>query len=193
MYHYLKRLPGLTLQSAAVNATSLADMKELFSTMKSKVVGCFILTADIRDKTFQNLATEDFTSGFSSKSGVLEILKDTVDITTLDFVVAFSSVSGTFGFGGQTNYGAYVLYSYFRPLAISHSTHKQGQHSFRGVHVNCCQWFLVYLPRYLGYLPCVSCGGRSQRSSFTPLYPMVNHSRRCACNSSYEMNSSKAE
>lgn len=106
MLAYLKSLPELTLRMEAVDAASYEDMKKLLSMSHPRIAGCFILTANIKDKTFHNLTAENFEAAFSSKSGVLEVLSNAVDISTLDFVVGFSSVSGTFGFGGQTNYGA---------------------------------------------------------------------------------------
>ena len=106
MFEYLKQLPGLDLRLEAVDATSSDEMGSLLANLDLPLAGCFVLTANIRDKTFKHLSQEDFTAGFASKSGVIGVLRNVVDISSLDFVVAFSSVSGTFGFGGQTNYGA---------------------------------------------------------------------------------------
>ncbi|KAL6304755.1 hypothetical protein BKA93DRAFT_261672 [Sparassis latifolia] len=103
---YLKEQEHLHIQLEAVDATSVAAMQALIASLCRPLGGCMILTAALSDGLFQHLTESDFTTSFASKSGVLNVMKDTVDIASLDFVVAFSSASGLFGVEGQSNYDA---------------------------------------------------------------------------------------
>ncbi|EGN93606.1 hypothetical protein SERLA73DRAFT_97544 [Serpula lacrymans var. lacrymans S7.3] len=106
MLDYVKRLKGLNIRLEAVDASSSIDMAALIEPLKTPLGGCMILTAVLSDGAFQHLTEEDFSASFACKSGVLDTVKDTIDISNLDFLIAFSSVSGAFGIQGQTNYGA---------------------------------------------------------------------------------------
>ncbi|KIJ27676.1 hypothetical protein M422DRAFT_784789 [Sphaerobolus stellatus SS14] len=106
MYHHLRSLPGLDFRLEAVDATSLPAMKGLCEPLQPNLGGCFILSAVLADRVFQHLNEEEFKGVYAAKLGVLDTLKATVDISRLDFVIAFSSISGLFGTQGQTNYAA---------------------------------------------------------------------------------------
>ncbi|KAL6298494.1 putative polyketide synthase [Sparassis latifolia] len=103
---YLKEQEHLHIRLEAVDATSVAAMQALIASLRRPLGGCMILTAVLSDGLFQHLTESDFSTSFASKSGVLNVMKDTMDIETLDFVVAFSSASGLFGVEGQSNYDA---------------------------------------------------------------------------------------
>ncbi|EEB95964.1 hypothetical protein MPER_04984, partial [Moniliophthora perniciosa FA553] len=81
-------------------------MTVLFQSLPFPLAGCFILTAVLDDSTFLNISEESFSRSRAAKVGVLDVLSETIDISGLDFLVAFSSVSGTIGNSGQANYGA---------------------------------------------------------------------------------------
>ncbi|KIJ27700.1 hypothetical protein M422DRAFT_190704 [Sphaerobolus stellatus SS14] len=106
MYRYLKSLPGIDFRLEAVDATSLMAMKNLCGPLQPNLGGCFILSAVLADHVFQHLSQEEFEKVYASKSGVLRTLQEAIDISSLDFVIAFSSISGLFGTQGQTNYAA---------------------------------------------------------------------------------------
>ncbi|GBE89888.1 putative polyketide synthase [Sparassis crispa] len=103
---YLKEQEHLHIRLEAVDATSVAAMQALIASLRRPLGGCMILTAALSDGLFQHLTESDFSTSFASKSGVLNVMKDTMDIETLDFVVTFSSASGLFGVEGQSNYDA---------------------------------------------------------------------------------------
>ena len=70
-----------------------------------------LLAVLLSDDMLGSHSKESFERPFSAKTGAFSALESAVDLATLDFVIAFSSVSGVFGNAGQTNYAAYVLSS----------------------------------------------------------------------------------
>ncbi|KAJ3513618.1 hypothetical protein NLJ89_g2846 [Agrocybe chaxingu] len=105
MVDYLKAQPELRLSLVALDATDETGMKTFMDDL-GPVGGCIILTAVLLDGIFRHLNEERFSRVFHAKIGVLDTLKQSVDVERLDFLVSFTSVSGLIGFGGQTNYGA---------------------------------------------------------------------------------------
>lgn len=81
-------------------------MKRLASSLPSELAGCIILSAVLSDRPFDRATSEDFSRVYDAKLGVLSTFLDVFNTSRLDFLVAFTSMSGLFGFGGQTNYGA---------------------------------------------------------------------------------------
>lgn len=110
MLDYLKRRQGLHLQIKAVDGTSEEHMKHLVDSLCPPLGGCVVLTAVLSDGIFQHLDKDQFRTVFASKIGTLVVLRKILDISSLDLFVAFSSVSGLFGIGGQSNYSACVSY-----------------------------------------------------------------------------------
>lgn len=107
MLDYLTECPDLQLTFHAVDATAPDSMGELVNELgRDTIGGCIILTAVLSDRVFNHLSEEEFTTVFHAKLGALETVKQIVDVEKLEFVCSFTSVSGLFGFGGQTNYGA---------------------------------------------------------------------------------------
>lgn len=66
-----------------------------------------LLAGLVSDRSYFSQTAESFAVPFSPKTDAFLAVNDTIDISKLDFLVAFSSVS-TFGNSGQTNYAAYV-------------------------------------------------------------------------------------
>ncbi|OSX62600.1 hypothetical protein POSPLADRAFT_1055973, partial [Postia placenta MAD-698-R-SB12] len=106
LFLYMESLADLDLRLEAVDALSLSDMANLVRSTNMEIGGCIILTAVLSDRTFQHTTEADFKAVFAGKLGVLETLRGVFDVSRADFIVAFTSMSGLFGFGGQTNYGA---------------------------------------------------------------------------------------
>ncbi|KAJ7363860.1 acyl transferase domain-containing protein [Mycena albidolilacea] len=106
LFEYLDGFSDLLLQCEAIDATSQMQMQVFTERMEIPLRGCFILTSTLSDGTFASLRDKDFEHSFVSKISVLETLQRTVNISSLDFLVAFSSVSGTFGNAGQSAYDA---------------------------------------------------------------------------------------
>ncbi|KAK7056358.1 hypothetical protein VNI00_002912 [Paramarasmius palmivorus] len=103
---YLNSFEDFDLQYAAVDSLSKYATTVLMQSFSHPLAGCFILTAFLDDGSFLNITEESFARSRAAKLGVLDMLLETIDVSTLDFLVAFSSVSGTIGFGGQSNYAA---------------------------------------------------------------------------------------
>ncbi|KAF9807197.1 hypothetical protein IEO21_08334 [Rhodonia placenta] len=106
LFEYMETLADLDLRLEAVDAISVADMSRLMKSEALEIGGCIILTAVLADRTFQHMTEADFSTVFAAKVGVLKTIQHVIDVDHADFVVAFTSMSGLFGFGGQTNYGA---------------------------------------------------------------------------------------
>jgi len=106
MIDYMVKKADLELSLLAVDATDKASMSNMFKNIgQDNLGGCILLTAVLTDGIFSHLKENDFTSVYAAKLGALETLKEVVDFDAMEFFVAFTSVSGLFGFGGQTNYG----------------------------------------------------------------------------------------
>lgn len=86
-----------------------------------------LLAGLVSDRSFFSQTAESFAVPFPPKTDAFLAVKDTIDISKLDFLVAFSSVS-TFGNSGQTNYAAYVTLNSAPPF-FSNST--QSKYCFR--------------------------------------------------------------
>ena len=56
------------------------------------------------DKMFVDQSEGDFSTVVENKVGSFRTISSTVDISSLDFVVAFSSIAALTGTGGQSNY-----------------------------------------------------------------------------------------
>ncbi|CCM05253.1 uncharacterized protein FIBRA_07463 [Fibroporia radiculosa] len=101
---YLQMLPGLTLRTEAVDALSIDAMRSLLDTLVKPLGGCMFLTAILIDRTFAMQTEETFEASVACKVDAFRTLEEIVDIDSLDFVIATSSVCGLFGNAGQTNY-----------------------------------------------------------------------------------------
>ena len=106
---YLQSLPDVTLYVKAVDAASTEAMSTLAKSIDRPLGGCMLLAMLLSDGMLASQTKESFERPFSAKTGAFCALESAVDLAALDFVVAFSSVSGVFGNAGQTNYAAYVI------------------------------------------------------------------------------------
>ncbi|KZT12695.1 uncharacterized protein LAESUDRAFT_668561 [Laetiporus sulphureus 93-53] len=102
--HYLLSQGDVDLHFEAVDATSESSMNDLIRRLPGELGGCIVLTAVVRDRSFLRLDPDDFSVVLAAKAGVVQAFQNVVDTARLEFFIAFSSVSGLFGSGGQTNY-----------------------------------------------------------------------------------------
>lgn len=107
---YLSTLPDLKLELVASDATSKVDTTALLEGVTAPVGGCMLLSVVLSDRTFAFQTQEEFDRPFAPKVGACETFHECLEggIPSLDFFVAFSSVVGLLGNGGQTNYSRYV-------------------------------------------------------------------------------------
>lgn len=63
-----------------------------------------ILTAILIDRTFPMQTEDTFEAPFEAKLGAFNVLQKAIDLDSLDFVLAYSSIVGLTGNAGQTNY-----------------------------------------------------------------------------------------
>lgn len=106
VYQYLQGRDDLVLQTAAVDATDKEGMRRLLHGLEHHVGGCMLMTVLLNDRTFTAHTQETFESTFPAKVQAFRVLEEILDINNLEFLVAFSSISGMFGNPGQTNYSA---------------------------------------------------------------------------------------
>jgi len=107
IFDYLNQREDLEISLLAVDATDVVGMGSMFDEIgHSNLGGCFLLAAVLSDGIFSHLRESDFLSVYAAKLEPLATLRRVVPLDSLDFVVAFTSSSGIFGGGGQTNYGA---------------------------------------------------------------------------------------
>lgn len=106
VFKYLESCSNLDIRFEAVDATSRDHMKVLLDSIPTDLGGCIMLSGLSADRLFVHLSEEDFSNVFAPKVTVLEVFEDLFDVARLDFLVALTSASGTFGIGGQANYSA---------------------------------------------------------------------------------------
>jgi hypothetical protein len=101
---YLERLPDLSLSLEAVDASDHEVTVELIKSLKKPIGGCFLMSLVLSDKSFTNQTDDDFEKVFEAKTAAFQNLAHSVDISSFDFFVSFSSVAALFGSAGQSNY-----------------------------------------------------------------------------------------
>lgn len=104
---YLKTLPDLELRLEASDATCRESIRSLVGNITPTLAGCMLLSAVIIDKFFLSQTDENFRKVFAPKKEAFEALEDSFPLASLDFLVAFSSIS-SLGNAGQTNYSRYA-------------------------------------------------------------------------------------
>ncbi|KAL6298078.1 polyketide synthase [Sparassis latifolia] len=104
--NYLESLPDLVLRVEAADAQSTPRMMRVVKDMQNPLAGCMLLAGALVDRSFASQTQETFETPFTPKVGAFKALEKTIPIASLDFLVAFSSVSGMFGNAGQTNYAS---------------------------------------------------------------------------------------
>jgi hypothetical protein len=108
MLAYLQSLPDLDLRLAGIGATSVEDMSALLATISCPIGGCMFLSGFLRDRPFAGQDADTFHSVFEPKVAAFQTVQQVMDLGALDWVIAFTSISGFFGNAGQTSYAAYV-------------------------------------------------------------------------------------
>ncbi len=106
IFHYLETCSELHIRLECFDATKHDDMRALLGSIQTEIGGCFMLAGLSIDRLFVQLSEEDFVDVFAPKITAMEVFTDIFQIERLDFLVALTSASGTFGIGGQTNYAA---------------------------------------------------------------------------------------
>ncbi|KAH9922717.1 beta-ketoacyl synthase [Fomitopsis serialis] len=102
---YLETRPDLSLKLEACDAVSQSALQALLSNPEQRIAGCILLSGVLMDRMFLFQDAESFEAVFRPKVQAFEALEATMDIESLDFFVAVSSIA-TFGNIGQTNYAS---------------------------------------------------------------------------------------
>ncbi|KAF7328513.1 hypothetical protein MVEN_02538600 [Mycena venus] len=101
---YLRTRPDLSLRLEACDAASSSATAALVQDIYPPLAGCMLLAVIFSDHAFVSHTSDTFYVPFAGKTGAVKALDDAVTISSLDFLVALSSVTGLFGSPGQTNY-----------------------------------------------------------------------------------------
>lgn len=81
----------------------------LCSRTRPPVRGCMVMPLVLSDSPFMSQTEESFRSVYDTKVRSFRTVSEVLDVERLEFIIAFSSVAGLLGNGGQTNYAAYAL------------------------------------------------------------------------------------
>ncbi|KAJ7708733.1 hypothetical protein B0H17DRAFT_1030700 [Mycena rosella] len=103
---YLERCGDLVLRLEQCDATDSQATSRLIKSLPKPLAGCFQMTLVLSDALFLNQTPASFAAVHDGKIKVFEVFAAEVDITSLDFYVAFSSLSGLTGSPGQSNYAS---------------------------------------------------------------------------------------
>lgn len=102
---YLSELPDMSLTVEQCDVSSVENLRSVLQSMDRPFGGCLLLSGILRDRSFFSQTSESFAAPFSPKTDAFLAIKNAIDISKLDFLIAFSTIS-TFGNSGQTNYAA---------------------------------------------------------------------------------------
>ncbi|KAF8193609.1 hypothetical protein K438DRAFT_2017705 [Mycena galopus ATCC 62051] len=103
---YLKSQKILDIRLERSDATDAVEIKSLLRGIPMRIAGCFHMVLALSDAPFFTQTSDTFRAQHESKFLVLENFAAEVAIESLDFFVAFSSVTGLFGMTGQSNYAS---------------------------------------------------------------------------------------
>ncbi|KAJ7622564.1 hypothetical protein DFH06DRAFT_1482051 [Mycena polygramma] len=103
---YLRSRVDLDLQLERCDATDPNATSALLSGLRVPIAGCFQMTLVLADALFVNQVELQIRAVHDSKVQAFKVFAQIVDIKSLDFYVAFSSLSGLMGFSGQSNYAS---------------------------------------------------------------------------------------
>ncbi|KAJ7464985.1 putative polyketide synthase [Mycena galericulata] len=101
---YLRGLPNLDLRLEECDAASDSATAAMVAKASPPLAGCMLLAVVFADRAFLSHTETSFYIPFVSKEGALRALEKALTISSLDFLIALSSVTGLFGSPGQTNY-----------------------------------------------------------------------------------------
>ncbi|KAF7356480.1 Polyketide synthase [Mycena venus] len=105
---YLSGLEDLQLQLEACDGTRADQMGDLVGRLSKSapIAGCFLMALVLSDASFFDQTRATLDAVYDSKVKMLEVFASEVDIASLDFFVALSSISGLIGIAGQANYAS---------------------------------------------------------------------------------------
>ncbi|KAF8177391.1 KR domain-containing protein [Mycena galopus ATCC 62051] len=105
---YLEAQDDLDLRMEACDVTNVHEMGSLFRDLPLPLAGCFHMALVLWDEAFFRQTQQSFKAVYNSKLGIFDAFSTHVNIQSLDFLVAFSSVSGLIGLtrGNSLNRGA---------------------------------------------------------------------------------------
>ncbi|KAJ7664517.1 hypothetical protein DFH06DRAFT_985983, partial [Mycena polygramma] len=103
---YLRNCADLVLRLEKCDATDPSMTFALFQSLPAPLAGVFQMTLVLSDALFLNQKPDSFTVVHDSKVKVFELIAAAIEITSLDFYVAFSSLAGLTGSPGQANYSS---------------------------------------------------------------------------------------
>jgi hypothetical protein len=110
---YLRRQNDLNIRLERCDATDTNQMRALLRSLSIPIAGCFHMTLVLSDAAFFQQTHNTFRDVWRSKLRVFEIFSAEVEIESLDFFVALSSVSGLLGLYGLSNYARYFSFFQF--------------------------------------------------------------------------------
>ena len=115
-----KAFPGTTIKVMAADALNKDAMQDVVDTARSlgPIGGIFMMSVVLRDDQLLNMDEEKFQTVTRSKIGALNVVRELVDIETLDFLFLFSSTAALFFNPGQANYNA--AQTFFNRFAQDH-------------------------------------------------------------------------
>lgn len=108
---YLKSQETLDIRLERSDATDAVETKSLLRGIPVRIAGCFHMVLALSDAPFFTQTSDTFRAQHESKLLVFENFAAEVAIESLDFFVAFSSVTGLFGMTGQSNYARFVIFT----------------------------------------------------------------------------------
>ncbi|KAJ7484906.1 hypothetical protein B0H11DRAFT_1163748 [Mycena galericulata] len=103
---YLKNQDDCNLRLDKCDATDVSQMNILLHSLPVSIAGCFHMTMVLSDALFFNQTHDTFRRLYDSKLRVFEVFSAQIKIESLDFFVAFSSVTGLIGVPGVSNYAS---------------------------------------------------------------------------------------
>lgn len=110
--------PDVTIKVMAADALKPEAMQDVFDTASSlgPIGGVFLMSVVLRDDQFLQMDKEKFDTVVQSKIGALNVVRNLIDISKLDFLFLFSSTAALFYNPGQANYNA--AQAYFNRFAM---------------------------------------------------------------------------
>ncbi|KAJ7680149.1 hypothetical protein B0H17DRAFT_1138758 [Mycena rosella] len=101
---FLRTTPDLDLRLEECDAASSSATLTLVNSISPPVAGCILLAVRFSDRAFLSHTEDTFYVPFAAKEGAFRALEQALELMSLDFLIALSSVTGLFGSPGQTNY-----------------------------------------------------------------------------------------
>jgi fatty acid synthase len=100
----LRKLPGVEIDVVAADATDEDAMRSVFQSINRPIAGVAFLAVRLADTLWSNLTIDMWDQVYDVKVKGLQVLRKTIDLEMLDWVVLCSSLATVFGSPGQANY-----------------------------------------------------------------------------------------